>query len=352
MRLTSLSVLSVVVVACGTGPAPSVPDAPRLGDAAESEPDAPAETGAAGWIESFGLPLVVSSWPQALAIEVPPGTTAAGLGFVANEPSGEVWLGLYRAQAGIPTELVVQASGSVPSAGPTTISIPASPLPAGSYFLAIRSNDDAVTLWGTAASPTRYCEGYDSLPNGQLPSTFGNAQCTLQSMVWNVYMAPKGFATPPQAVPDQEIPSWAPGTPGVERLDGLGVLSAPITLSEPATLAEVGVVAGRNGGRYRVALYETDSTGTPTRFVGGATLARTAHEGQNVVDIIDRPLPAGRYQIALWYQDLEIIVDPAVWVQRCVSSDELSDYQPWPSSYGDATCADGASPGVFINVAR
>lgn len=350
MRLPSLSF--AVLAACAAGPLPAEPDAAIHADAAPAEPDGPASaTDIIGWLEPLRDPVVVPGGLLGLAIEVPSGVTAAGLGFVANEPSGEVWIGLYRAPAGAPTELVAQASSVALSAGPMTLGIPATPLAPGTYALVMRSNSDAVTLMGTAATPTRSCEGLDAGPAGPLPATFSATQCTLDTSVWNVYLAPQGAAPrPPEARPDRQLPAEAPGPIG-EHLGGVGILAIPIVLAEAATLAEVGVVAHRDGGRYRIALYDTDAAGQPARFVAGTILPRLARAGENVVDIVDRPLPAGRYQLALWSDDLEIAADASVSVPRCARSIVIRGTEPWPSRYGDAVCAGGAAPRVFIRLA-
>lgn len=214
----------------------------------------------------------------------------------------------------------------------------------------MRSNSDAVTPTGTAATPTRSCEGLDAGPAGPLPATFSATQCTLDTSVWErlTWRRRARRRDRPRRWPDRQLPAEAPGPIG-EHLGGVGILAVPIVLAEAATLAEsawsrtatAAATASRSTTRTRRASRRASSPARSCR--ASRAPARTSWTSS-----------IGHSPGATSWRSVrrsQIAADASVSVPRCARSIVIRGTEPWPSRYGDGGGAGGAAPRVFIRLA-
>jgi uncharacterized protein (DUF2141 family) len=252
---------------------------------------------------------------------------------------------IYADNAGVPGDLIVQSNAlRLPtSSGWHEVEVPDTPLPAGYYWLAFRSQ-----AFNSRYDAVSNAEGYRMVAAfGEFPSTFtGSPDVSYEFSVHAEYCLPPGADTPTfTPTPTDTATPTSTETPlcGTSYLMGSGADRATwanlqgYLWANAQTLVEDGVVTRlriRTGGStYLKAAIYADAAGEPGDLIV-ASQESAVSAGWNTIEIVDTPLAAGTYWLAF-------LQSGAMNVQLSTTGgtarSRLLAYGSFPASFGSGS---------------
>jgi len=288
---------------------------------------------------------------------VPEAITVEALAFIATQGGGKVMLALYEGGPDHVAHHLLAYSAVTSIDGPGRYEVPITPvmLAPGSYFVAIDSPYDAMTfgvsIGGSSTDTGIAC--YGTAEPDKLPTSWAYPVCTVDYLA-NLYLVGRKVVEGPGTGPPSDpLAHGAVGKVGwTQRSAGSEVvpdtLAFPIFVDHDTHVDGFGWNAAVGGGYVRLGVFEDTGT-SPGAFVAGDDLASLSTTGRNEVHILDRPIAAGHYWLALRGDGTGAIGAGTDSVRRCRPYQQRRVIDSWPGAFDRlGACVAGNALDVYL----